>query len=63
VCKFPYYYYYYLKYGILLNNKFNSVQLVFFSQEFVQMTSEWKTGAELSASWTVEVGDLDEAGD
>ena len=39
-----------------------AIFVVSFSQEFVQMTSEWKTGAELSASWTVEVGDLDEAG-
>ena len=28
----------------------------------MDMTEEWKTGAELSASFTVEVGDLDEAG-
>jgi len=33
-----------------------------FSQVFMDMTEEWKTGAELSASFTVEVGDLDEAG-
>jgi len=26
------------------------------------MTQKWQTGAELSASFTVEVGDLDEAG-
>lgn len=32
-----------------------------FSQQFVEMNKQWKTGAELSASWTVEVGDLDEA--
>jgi hypothetical protein len=31
------------------------------SQHFVEMNHQWKTGAELSASWTVEVGDLDEA--
>jgi len=30
-------------------------------QKFIEMISKWKTGAELSASWTVEVGDLDEA--
>lgn len=28
---------------------------------FVGMISSWNTGAELSGSWTVEVGDLDEA--
>jgi len=28
---------------------------------FMNMIKEWQTGAELSASWTVEVGDLDEA--
>lgn len=28
----------------------------------MDMTSKWKTGAELSASFTVEVGNLDEAG-
>jgi len=28
----------------------------------MDMTTEWQTGAELSASFTVEVGDLDEAG-
>ena len=32
------------------------------SQVFMDMTSKWQTGAELSASFTVEVGDLDEAG-
>jgi len=26
------------------------------------MTKKWQTGAELSASFTVEVGDLDQAG-
>jgi len=28
----------------------------------MDMTKKWQTGAELSASFTVEVGDLDEAG-
>ena len=28
----------------------------------MDMTNKWQTGAELSASFTVEVGDLDEAG-
>jgi len=28
----------------------------------MEMTKTWQTGAELSASFTVEVGDLDEAG-
>ena len=32
------------------------------SQVFMDMTKKWQTGAELSASFTVEVGDLDEAG-
>jgi len=32
------------------------------SRTFVGMISSWNTGAELSGSWTVEVGDLDEAG-
>jgi len=32
------------------------------SQVFLDMSKKWKTGAELSASFTVEVGNLDEAG-
>jgi hypothetical protein len=30
-------------------------------QVFINMIGEWKTGAQLAASWTVAVGDLDEA--
>jgi hypothetical protein len=36
--------------------------LMILSRQFIEMISKWQTGAELSASWTVEVGDLDEAG-
>jgi len=43
----------------------NTVMTCFFcycSQVFLDMSKKWKTGAELSASFTVEVGNLDEAG-
>jgi len=36
--------------------------IVFFSETFMRLVSTMNTGAELVGSWTVEVGDLDEAG-
>lgn len=33
-----------------------------FSRTFIDMISSWNTGATLAGSWTVEIGELDEAG-
>lgn len=33
------------------------------SENIMEMVERYKTGAELVGSWTVEVGDLDEAGE